>query len=314
MLCSDLIVVDEMSMVDMRLAYALFDRLKPGAQIIMVGDPDQLPSVGAGNVLREFLRCELIPTAVLQSVFRQAANSNIYLNAQAINQNDTHLLFGDDFSMLGADNGDQAAQLVTQMYLQQIRKYGIEGVQILSPFRKRGATSTNVLNDRIRDLVNPARSGVDEIKCGGRTFRVGDRIIQTCNREDVSNGDVGVITGINRDGEDPVVFVHMYDGQDLEYNPEMLEDLDFSYCLTIHKAQGAEYPCVIMPLLKEHYIMLRRNLLYTGITRAKEKVILIGQKQAVYTAIHKNDVDKRNTVLADRIIAYYAREKNRIAS
>ena len=313
MLSADLVVVDEMSMVDMRLAYELFVRLKPDAQIIMVGDPDQLPSVGAGNVLREFLRCELIPTAVLDSVFRQAANGRIYLNAQAVNHNDTRLSFGDDFVMLGADSGEQAAQTAVQAYLQQVRKYGIEGVQILSPFRKRGETSANALNARIRELVNPARNGTDELRCGGRVYRVGDRVIQMRNREDVSNGDVGVITGIFRGRGDPVVTVRMYGGHDVGYDPEALEDLELSYCLTVHKSQGGEYPCVIMPLLKEHSIMLRRNLLYTGITRAKEKVILIGQKQAVCTAIHRDDVDKRNTVLADRILAYAAREKKRAA-
>lgn len=306
MLPADLVVVDEFSMVDMALAYALFDRLKPGAQLIMVGDPDQLPSVGAGNVLREFLRCQLIPTAILDAVFRQAANSNIYINAQAINNNDNRLVYGDDFTMLGADDGEQAAKLVISSYLKMVKKYGLEGVQILTPMRKRGATAANVLNEQLRELVNPARTGTDEIKCGAKTFRVGDRIIQTCNREGVSNGDVGMIEGIDRGEEETKVRIRLLDGQELKYSMDQMEDLDFSYCLTIHKSQGSEYPCVIMPILREHYIMLRRNLLYTGITRAKEKVVLVGQKQAVYMAIRKCDVDKRNTVLADRIVAYYA--------
>lgn len=306
MLPADLVVVDEFSMVDMALAYALFDRLKPGAQLIMVGDPDQLPSVGAGNVLREFLRCQLIPTAILDAVFRQAANSNIYINAQAINNNDNRLVYGDDFTMLRADDGEQAAKLVISSYLKMVKKYGLAGVQILTPMRKRGATAANVLNEQLRELVNPARPGTDEIKCGAKTFRVGDRIIQTCNREGVSNGDVGMIEEIDRGEEETKVLIRLLDGQELKYSMDQMEDLDFSYCLTIHKSQGSEYPCVIMPILREHYIMLRRNLLYTGITRAKEKVVLVGQKQAVYMAIRKCDVDKRNTVLADRIVAYYA--------
>lgn len=313
-LSSDLIVVDEFSMVDMRLAYALFERLKPGAQLLIVGDSDQLPSVGAGNVLREFIRCELIPTAVLDTVFRQAQNSRINLNAQAINHNDTHLLFGDDFAMFGADDSDFAAQLVTRYYLEEVQKHGIEGVQILSPFRKRGAVSANVLNEKIRELVNPHSNLTDEIKCGLRTFRTGDRIIQTRNRNGVSNGDVGIITGIDRSGDEPTVEIRLLDGRELSYPLDYMEDVDFSYCLTIHRSQGSEYPTVIIPLLKEHYIMLRRNLLYTAITRAKGKVILIGQKQAVYTAIHRCDVDQRNTVLADRIVAYYDREKSKRVS
>lgn len=190
----------------------------------------------------------------------------------------------------------------------------IEDVQILSPFRKRGAVSSNALNDTIRDLVNPPSSLKKEIKCGSRVFRVGDRIMQTANRIDVSNGDVGIITDMKEEDDETIVCVKLLDGRTIQYKQEMLEDLEFSYCTTIHKSQGQEYPVIIVPLLKEHYIMLRRNLLYTAVTRAKAKVILIGQKQAVFIAIHKCDVGQRNTVLADRIVAYYNRElKRRVA-
>ena len=308
MLSADLIVVDEFSMVDMRLAYVLLERIKPGAQLIIVGDADQLPSVGAGNVLREMIRSEKVPTAVLETVFRQASNSRIITNAHAINHNDTHLQYGNDFQMLEVQNSEEAAQLVIKNYLREVAIHGIEDVQILSPFRKRGAVASNALNETIRDLVNPPNNLKKEVKCGSRVFRVGDRIMQTVNRINVSNGDVGIITDMETEDDDTIVRVKLLDGRELSYSQEMLEDLEFSYCTTIHKSQGQEYPVIIVPLLKEHYIMLRRNLLYTAVTRAKAKVILIGQKQAVFIAIHKCDVGQRNTVLADRIVAYYNRE------
>ena len=311
LLPADLIVVDEFSMVDMRLAYILLERIKPGAQLLIVGDADQLPSVGAGNVLREMIRSEKVPTAVLDTIFRQASNSRIIVNAHAINHNDTHLQYGDDFQMLEVQNAEDAAQMVVKNYLQEVSQHGLENVQILSPFRKRGAVASNALNETIRDLVNPASKRKMELKCGSRVFRVGDRIMQTANRNGVSNGDVGLITGMEKADDEVFVDIRLLDGRELRYSKDMMEDVEFSYCLTIHKSQGQEYPVIIVPLLKEHYIMLRRNLLYTAVTRAKAKVILIGQRQAVYIAIHKCDVGQRNTVLADRIVAYYNREMSK---
>lgn len=311
---ADFVVVDEYSMVDMRVTYALLQRIKPGAQLLIVGDPDQLPSVGAGNVLRELLRCGMIPTAVLDTVFRQAANSRIYLNAYAVNNNDTHLQFGDDFAMYDAQNGDDAAKLVIKAYISEAAKNGIESVQILAPFRKRGAVSADQLNKEIRELVNPARAGVNELRHGSRVFREGDRIIQTKNNEFASNGDVGKIERIYSDGEgETLIDIKLFDGRAVTYTGDQMDDVDWSYCITIHKSQGGEVDTAIIPLLKEHYIMLRRNLLYTAISRAKCKVILVGQRQAVYMAIHRTDVDKRNTVLADRIVAYYNRDKQKKA-
>jgi len=313
-LSADFVVVDECSMVDMRLAYALFERLKPGVKLLFVGDPDQLPAVGAGNVLREMIRCGIIPTAVLDTVFRQANNSRIALNAYAVNHNDTKLLYGDDFIMQDVQTSEDAASLVMKCFFNEVSSHGIENVQILSPFRRKGAVCADALNATIREMINPRRRGVNEVKCGSKVFREGDRIIQTRNCDGVSNGDVGVITRIcvDEDGED-IIEIRLLDGRELIYTVEKMENVDLSYCISIHKSQGAEFPTVIIPLLKEHYIMLRRNLLYTAISRAKSKVILIGQRQAVFTAIHKNDVDKRNTMLADRIAVYYDRETQRRA-
>lgn len=313
-LSADFVVVDECSMVDMRLAYALFERLKPGVKLLFVGDPDQLPAVGPGNVLREMIRSEMVPTAVLDTVFRQANNSRIALNAYAVNHNDTHLQYGDDFIMQDAVDSDDAASQVMKCFFEEVDKHGLENVQILSPFRRKGAVGADNLNQAIREMINPKRAGVNEIKCGSKVFREGDRIIQTRNSEAASNGDVGVIDAIrvDEDGE-ALVEITLVDGRELLYSNDDMEYLDLSYCISIHKSQGAEFPTVIIPLLKEHYVMLRRNLLYTAISRAKSKVVLIGQRQAVFTAIHKNDVDKRNTVLADRITAYYDRETQKRA-
>ena len=313
-LSADFVVVDECSMVDMRLAYALFERLKPGVKLLFVGDPDQLPAVGAGNVLREMIRSGIVPTAVLDTVFRQASNSRIALNAYAVNHNDTKLLYGDDFMMQDVQTSEDAADLVMKCFFDEITKHGIENVQILSPFRRRGAVCADNLNVAIREMINPKRRNVNELKCGSKVFREGDRIIQTRNCDGVSNGDVGVITRIymDEDGEE-LVDIKLLDGRELIYTADKMENIDLSYCISIHKSQGAEFPVVIIPILKEHYIMLRRNLLYTAISRAKAKVILIGHRQAVFTAIHKNDVDKRNTVLADRITVYYERETQKRA-
>lgn len=315
LLSADLVIVDECSMVDMRLAYALFMRLKPGAQLIMVGDPDQLPSVGPGNVLREIIHSEMVPTAVLDIVFRQASNSRIAINAQAVNHNNTHLLRGEDFVILNVDDGEEANRLTLQHYFTEVSRYGVEDVQILSPHRKKGTVCANRLNEQIREIANPGNLGKAEVKCGSMIFREGDRIIQNRNKAEVSNGEVGVITSIQKNtGDDATILIRFLDGKEIEYSTDMLENVSLSYCISIHKSQGAEFPVVIIPILKEHYKMLRRNLLYTAISRAKQKVILIGQKQAIFMAIHNSDVDKRNTVLSDRIIVYYAREKQRCAS
>ena len=153
------------------------------------------------------------------------------------------------------------------------------------------------------------------MKSLGRIFRVGDRIIQTRNNEDVSNVEDGIISQIYTDDDgERLVDITLLDGREVTYNDELMENVDLSYCITVHKSQGGEFSTVIIPLLKEHYVMLRKNLLYTAISRAKKKVILIGQRQAVYMAIHKNDVDKRNTVLADRITVYFDRASNVRAS
>ncbi len=302
MLPQDFIITDEFSMVDMALAKELFTRMKPGASIPLVGDADQLPSVGAGNVFRELIKCGQIPVTYLDLIFRQADTSRIALNASLMKQDDSHLLFGDDFAFIPANSGDEAADIVCTEYLKEIAQCGIDGVQILSPFKSRGEACVKNLNQRIRESVNPHAYTKPELKHGNRVFRLGDRVLQMKNMGDVSNGDVGFVKNIYiGEDNDSTITVSFGDGRFHEYTTDELDMLELAYAMTIHKSQGSEYNTIIIPMLASYYIMLRRNLIYTAITRAKKKVIIVGEKKAVYMAIHKNDIDGRNTRLAERI-------------
>ena len=304
---ADLVIVDEVSMIDMRLAAELFRGIEAGTQLLLVGDPDQLPSVGPGNVLRELLRCNLIPTTHLDIAYRQKEASRIALNAHAINEGRKDALeYGDDFLFLSAGQAAEAAQLVLNTYQEAISRQNLLDVQILAPFRSRGECSVKRLNEEIQKLINPPDPHKKEIKYGAQVFRELDKVIQTKNREAVSNGDVGLIVSITQDEEEgSILRVLFSDERAVDYTTEELSQLELAYATTIHKSQGSEYHTVIIPILKDQYIMLRRNLIYTAVSRAKRQVVLVGQKQALYIAIERNDIDQRNTLLADRIVSYY---------
>ena len=305
LLDADLIIVDEFSMVDMWLANKFFTSLKEDAKVVLVGDPDQLPSVGAGNVFRELIRCGLVPVTVLDEIFRQARDSLIAYNARFINEGNTKLYYGNDFQFLPYENQEEAAAAIIERYCREVQENGIEHVQILSPFRTEGAASADRLNAAIREIVNPFRSAEDEVQLGTKTFRVGDRIMQTKNTEKVSNGDLGFICYIRDSENGKKIGLDFGENRSMEYSVENLANLDFAYATTIHKGMGSEYDIVLMPLLKAHYVMLCRNLLYTGITRAKKRVVLAGQKNVLFMAIHRNEIGKRNTRLGERICLYY---------
>ncbi len=302
---ADLVIVDEFSMVDMWLAGKFFSALKKGAKTVLVGDPDQLPSVGAGNVFKELIQCGLVPVTVLDEIFRQAKDSLIAHNARFIHDGSTKLYYGDDFQFLSCDSQADAAAAIIDKYCQEIKSNGIEHVQILSPFRTEGAASSDHLNAAIREIVNPFQSTEDEIRVGSKTFRVGDRIMQTKNTDKVSNGDLGFIRYVEDTPEGKRIGLDFGEDRSLEYGTEDLVNLDLAYATTIHKAMGSEYDIVLMPVLKAHYIMLYRNLLYTGITRAKKRVVLAGEKSVLFMAIHKNEISRRNTLLGERICLYY---------
>ena len=303
----DAVIVDETSMVDVSLMAALLAALRGDCRLVLVGDPDQLPSVGPGNVLRELLRCGLIPTVHLDIAYRQKNASRIALNAHTINEGDKDsLAYGEDFRFLPAEQADEAAQIVLAVYQEAVTHQNLLEVQILAPFRSRGECSVKRLNEEIQKLINPPDPCKKELKYGTQVFRELDKVIQTKNREAVSNGDVGLIVSITQDEEEgDTVRVLFSDERAVDYSAEELSQLELAYATTIHKSQGSEYHTVIIPILKDQYIMLRRNLIYTAVSRAKQQVSLVGQKQALHIAIDRNDVDRRNTLLADRIVSYY---------
>ena len=302
---ADLVIIDEFSMVDMWLASKLFAALKEDAKVVLVGDPDQLPSVGAGNVFRELIQCGLVPVTVLDVIFRQAEDSLIAYNAKFINEGNTKLYYGEDFQFLPCESQETAAAAIIERYCSEIQENGIEHVQILSPFRTDGAASADSLNAAIRELVNPFRSADDELQMGEKVFRVGDRVMQTKNTGQVSNGDLGFIRYIRDEEKGRRIGLDFGEDRQLEYGMDDLANLSLAYATTIHKGMGSEYDIVLMPLLKAHYVMLCRNLLYTGVTRAKKRVILAGQKQVLHMAIHRNEISRRNTLLGERIRLYY---------
>lgn len=304
-LSADLIIVDEFSLVDMWLAYQFFTRLKRETRIVLVGDVDQLPSVGAGNVLREMIQCGIVPVTVLDEIFRQAKDSFIPYNAKLINEGDTKLYYGNDFAFIPSAGQSAVSEKLVEIYCQEVAENGVERVQILSPFRAEGEASVNQLNAVIREIVNPFCSTEDEINVGLKTFRIGDRIMQTKNTEHVSNGDLGFIRYIKDTPNGKKVGMEFGEGRKFEYGMEEMGHLEFAYATTVHKAMGSEADIIIMPIIDAHRIMLYRNLLYTGVTRAKKKVILVGEKTALFMAIRKSSNNKRNTLLGQRIRLYY---------
>lgn len=314
-LSADFINADEVSMVDMHLAYEFFYKIKAGARVLLVGDVHQLPSVGAGDVFRQLILCGKIPVTVLNLVYRQGKDSNIPINAQLINEGKTNLQWGDDFQMVECSGADAAAQIVKNIYLKEIQMYGMEQVQILSPYKVRSAAGVLELNRSLQDEVNPPVSGKRELHLGGEMFREGDRILQNKNTEFASNGDLGTLVQIAEDEDNnPLVQIVFTDGRRVKYEAEQVEMIEHANAITIHKSQGSECQVVIIPWLKAFYPMLKRNIFYTGITRAKQRVYIVGEWKAVCQAIHTDDTGTRKTMLAVKIQQYcerYQRQENR---
>lgn len=301
-LSADFINADEVSMVDMHLAYEFFYKIKAGARVLLVGDVHQLPSVGAGDVFRQLILCGKIPVTVLNLVYRQGKDSNIPINAQLINEGKTNLQWGDDFQMVECSGADAAAQIVKNIYLKEIQMYGMEQVQILSPYKVRSAAGVLELNRSLQDEVNPPVSGKRELHLGGEMFREGDRILQNKNTEFASNGDLGTLVQIAEDEDNnPLVQIVFTDGRRVKYEAEQVEMIEHANAITIHKSQGSECQVVIIPWLKAFYPMLKRNIFYTGITRAKQRVYIVGEWKAVCQAIHTDDTGTRKTMLAVKI-------------
>jgi exodeoxyribonuclease V alpha subunit len=305
---ADLVVVDETSMVDVILANKLIKAIPPGAHLLLVGDVDQLPSVGAGEVLRDLLAAGTLPVVRLTKIFRQAQESGIVVNAHRINSGEQPSLrdFG-DFFWFSSDEVDQTAALVVDIVARRIpAKFGLDprrDVQVLCPMHGGPAGAGN-LNLLLQEALTPFRDGQPERRYGGRVFRVGDKVTQLRNNYEkgtagVFNGTVGVVSGMSL--EDHKLTVLTDEDESVDYGFDELDELAHAYAVTIHRSQGSEYPAVVIPLTMGSYLMLRRNLLYTGVTRAKKLVVLAGSRRALAVAVRTKGAGRRHTALDYRL-------------
>lgn len=305
----DLIIVDETSMLDIYLAKVLFEAVNKGAKLLFIGDVDQLPSVGPGAILRDIIESGVVPVAVLTKVYRQADGSLIALNALLIKQGKCSFDYGDAFQFIPANNFDEAAYIMKDLYLKEIRAKGINNVMMLSPFKQKTASGVNSLN-QMRDEANPPSPDKAEVVYGSKIYREGDKIIQLKNVDNISNGDIGFITKIYKDENRTFVKIDFGHERIVDYSMDDLDLIDWSYAMTVHKSQGSEADTVIFNLLDGHGIMLKRNLLYTAITRAKKKVYIIGSMSAIQKAVSSgiSNEDRRITLLASTI-RYFVENK-----
>ena len=299
---ADLVLVDEVSMLDVYLAESLFRALKPGCQLVLVGDADQLPSVGPGAVLRELLSCGQIPVVRLTKIYRQSADSPIPINAALIRAGNLHLEYGKDFQFVECADMACSAGMMEELYLREAGRFGVDNVALLSPFRKKTETGVNALNPKLREWINPKAPDKPEISHGKRLFRLGDKVMQVRNFQDISNGDIGYVAAVENREDGPVLKVDFGEDRVMEYDGSQLDLLDLAYATTIHKSQGSEYDSVIISVQCAHSVMLNRPLLYTAVTRAKKRVILVGERKALCAAIRRTDTEHRNTQLARRIL------------
>jgi exodeoxyribonuclease V alpha subunit len=308
----DVLVIDEMSMVDLHLAYSLVRALPAGAQLVLVGDADQLPSVGAGNVLRDLIICGEMPVVRLTEIFRQAAESTIITNAHRVNRGEMPELVPTsqwqtaDCLFIAQDDPLAAAQKVCDVVTRSLPTLGYppDVVQVLTPMQ-RGTLGAQYLNGLLQEALNPRQLGVAEFTRGQKTLRCGDRVIQTVNnyQKEVFNGDIGYITQI--DLEEKLLLVTFPD-REVDYGFDETDELQLAYALTVHKSQGSEYPAVVVALHTQHYLLLQRNLLYTALTRASKLALLLGSKRAVGIAVRSQNRLERNTRLAERLRAEIA--------
>ena len=301
MLDADLIVVDEVSMMDIYLANHLFRSVPHGSQLVLIGDADQLPSVGPGAVLSEIIACGAVPVVRLDRIFRQSYGSRIAANAKLIRHGNLSLEYGEDFQFYDSCDMSASAQQIETLYLQETARYGVDNVALLTPYRQKTETGVNALNERLREKLNPQDGKKPEVAYRKRIYRLGDKVMQIKNCEDISNGDIGYITSVTRDDTDSVLTVDFGDGRIAEYDGSDLEMLDLAYASTIHKSQGSEYKSVIINLQCAHAVMLVRPLVYTAITRAKERVLIVGERRALCIAIKRTDTEQRGTMLSARI-------------
>ncbi|MDD4362878.1 MAG: ATP-dependent RecD-like DNA helicase [Atribacterota bacterium] len=300
---TDVIILDEVSMIDIVLMHQLLKAVRKGTFLILIGDIDQLPSVGPGNILKDMINSETIPVIRLTHIFRQKENSLIVVNAHLVNQGKFPMLNGKrerDFYFIKEEDPEQAAKKIVHLCTSRLaRNYQlnpISDIQILTPMYK-GAIGADQLNQLMRNQLNPTGKSV---KYGHQQYKLNDKVMQIRNNYDkeVFNGDIGNIKEI--DFEEQLVKVQFYNRL-IEYDFSELNELVLAYAITVHKSQGSEYPVVVIPMLTQHFLLLQRNLLYTAITRAKKMVVIVGTSKALWIAIKNNKTIKRNTFLKERL-------------
>ena len=299
----DVLILDECSMVDVILMYNLLKAIPEHMSLILVGDTDQLPSVGAGNVLKDVIDSGRIPVVRLTRIFRQAQGSRIIMNAHRINKGEAIDMRGgkeSDFFFAGKETNEEVVDTLVKYCTQNLPRYyhvdAFRDIQVLTPMQ-RGTCGAANLNQVLQEAMNPTRIFLHR---GGTQYRLHDKVMQIRNDYDkeVFNGDIGTVTRVDMEERELTVD---FDGRAVVYDVTELDELALAYAVTIHKAQGSEYPIVVMPFTMSHFVMLQRNLLYTGVTRAKKILVLIGEKKAVYYAIKNEKTTERNTKLAERL-------------
>jgi exodeoxyribonuclease V alpha subunit len=315
---SEAVIIDESSMIDIFLLNNLLSAIEPGTRVIFTGDADQLPSVGPGNVLKDIINSGCVPVATLTEVFRQTGN--IAMNAHRINRGEQAELFpAGDFVFIPASDQEETVELVISEYKRAVGEAeNINDVQIICPV-KNGIIGVKNINQVIRDQVNPRLVEKDEIQYGETVFRVGDKVMQTANNYNkewylkgqnritsmgsgIFNGDIGVIEGI--DNEEKEITIVFDNEKVCEFDINELQDIEHAYAVTVHKSQGSEFDTVILPLYYSGNTFLTRNLLYTAVTRAKERIIIIGMKRSIDFMIRNNRISRRFTSLKYEISGY----------
>ncbi|HOP75591.1 MAG TPA: ATP-dependent RecD-like DNA helicase [Bacillota bacterium] len=304
----DVLIVDEFSMVDLMLFYHLLKALAPGTRLIMVGDVDQLPSVGPGTVLRDLIASGQITAVRLNVIFRQSQESMIIENAHRINRGEfPQLVKSTDFFFMSEEKPENIIKLLPDLISRRIPGYlhcdPVEDIQVLAPMR-RTLTGVDNLNLVLQEALNPKRPEIPELRHGAQVFRLGDKVMQIKNNYQklVFNGDIGRIRELDPEEQRLVVGFQEVEGERLvEYEEDELDQLVLSYAISVHKSQGNEYPVVVMPVTTQHFLMLQRNLLYTAVTRAKKMVVLIGTKKAIAIAVNNNRIEERNSFLQKRL-------------